>query len=79
MDKTKEVLQEAVNQLRNQASIEVNRFKQDCRKKALEMAHSEANSYLTRSSSSFPQTLGTVPFNVITKADEYYQWLTKEV
>lgn len=56
-------------------AIEFERYKQDCRKRALDLAHSEA----MRETSSNPlsQRQATIPAAETTtaKADKYYNWL----
>ncbi len=63
------------------ADIELSRFNQDCRKRALDLAHNEANSqraYSHNPLSGNPQS-GSIGIDVIKLADKYYEWLTKEV
>ncbi len=48
---------------------ELVRFKQDCRKKAMEMAAQSPTADVAQN----------IQANIISAADKYYQWLTKEV
>lgn len=52
---------------REKYNIEFNRFKQDCRKRAFEMAHSEMGELLRRDKGG--------EFSVTDTADKYYNWL----
>lgn len=71
--------QETFNQLvaaRSQTGVEFSRYKQDCRKRALEMAHAENSTSTLRMASQLNQgSLGVSNIDVIKLADKYYNWL----
>ncbi len=50
--------------------VEFNRYKQDCRKKALEMAHDEWSKIVFVSNGGKGGE-----YDVLTEADKYYKWL----
>lgn len=56
----------------DKSKVEFYRFKQDCRKRALDLAHSE-------SINSVAASQANKGVNVLDLADKYYEWLTKEV
>lgn len=51
----------------NKTEIENQRYKQDCRKRAFEMAHAELMSLLSQNKGA--------DFSVTEQADKYYNWL----
>lgn len=53
------------------------RYKQDCRKRALDLAHSENNSFIARTSGSLNQSnlSNTNRIDIVKTADKYYEWL----
>ena len=57
--------------------IEIQRYKQDCRKRALELAYNEWDAKLTRQirGKEKDSNVEPEPFNISETADKYYNWL----
>ncbi len=67
LDAREELVKHRVDEKKNQLATELARYKQDCRKRALEMAHAG----IMRG--------GNSCFVDLEQANKYYEWLTKDL
>jgi len=67
--------QATINVEQQKQKTEFARYKQDCRKRALEMAHAENNTEVMRRATSLNQGQLGGGINIIATADKYYSWL----
>lgn len=74
----KSQIQSYNNAEKQKQQTELVRYKQDCRKRALDLAHSENASSMTRAASS-QGSLSGGKIDVLATANKYYEWLTKDL
>lgn len=82
-DPKEELWEMKVKEKKEQPHIEFQRYKQDCRKRALEFAVDEIRMKGSRIFKNNENLVADIPepkeIDVLKRADEYYTWLTRDL